>query len=566
MTTSTLNGSNPGDYVIAVTPHDVLFGRGSGPNDHEGNITFRDLVAQRKQEYMATNHRQTKAKIAKSIVDQIFAVNGRFLKKLEPDEAASLGYSSGQDVYQVVEDDTVMEKAKQALRQNRNREDGAVSPRPPAKAAVTASSFPPSGLTPDSAGGGVPIFQPLGAADYGATTAAAAASMSANDARTTGISRHLHHDYAMTPNIAAAPSDDSLGNNFGMYDDQQLQQPLYMESDGYATYTTTLDDPEEDLTFGGGRAGGGGRGNPFNNTVVPAAGGPRRGSLLGGRKGDAAVAVGGGRRDSIQLADVWRRDSMMGLGKAAESMQMSELMESFKGMSTSGELNASTDTIGTIDNLAGMGGLSTAHMSGMSNMSAMSMGSMTSLFRSTPEWTSASLRNGSSFGGPPGVERAPSNDDMKRGPSGMNDSAYWGGGGGGVGGAAGRPNLPSHASERRTSFDIHSPMFRGQLEGSSSLLRAPLEGSSAAMLRGPLEGSSTMSFRSVGGPSSGSTPPRTHPSVTGIGYSNQQAVFDINNAASPASSPLESPPQQYQQQYAYPGRIVPGKRDDERQL
>ena len=55
-------GQTEGEFVTELRPCDVLFGRGSGPNDHEGNIRFRQLVAERKQEYLATNHRQTKAK------------------------------------------------------------------------------------------------------------------------------------------------------------------------------------------------------------------------------------------------------------------------------------------------------------------------------------------------------------------------------------------------------------------------------------------------------------------------------------------------------------------------
>lgn len=102
----------PGTYVTELRPCDVLFGRGSGPNDHEGNVRFRQFVAARKTEYMATNHRQTKTNIAREIVNQ---VEGNFLKKVEASEA---GFPVGTDVYEVVDDDTVMEKAKQALRQN----------------------------------------------------------------------------------------------------------------------------------------------------------------------------------------------------------------------------------------------------------------------------------------------------------------------------------------------------------------------------------------------------------------------------------------------------------------
>ncbi|KAL7559101.1 hypothetical protein ACA910_017513 [Epithemia clementina (nom. ined.)] len=124
------------DIVTKLGPFDVLFGRGSGPNDHEGNIRFRKLVAERKEEYMATNHRMTKAKIAREIVDAVLRENGRFLKKIEPEEAKVVGLPEGLDAWTSVDDDTIMEKAKQALRQNTNKNKG--QPDPIQKYAVPA--------------------------------------------------------------------------------------------------------------------------------------------------------------------------------------------------------------------------------------------------------------------------------------------------------------------------------------------------------------------------------------------------------------------------------------------
>jgi len=125
------------ECVLEVMTDDVLLGRGSGPNDHVGNIKFRDLVHERKAEYLSTNHRQTKAMIAKDIVDQVYARGGRFLKKLsavesdkmlprlladrnamDDSENDSAGNPGACDVYQIQKHATVMEKAKQALRQN----------------------------------------------------------------------------------------------------------------------------------------------------------------------------------------------------------------------------------------------------------------------------------------------------------------------------------------------------------------------------------------------------------------------------------------------------------------
>jgi hypothetical protein len=115
--------SDPAQFVTVVHANDVLFGRGSGPNDHDGNIKFRDMVAMRKGEYMSTNHRQTKATIAKEVVGSVYQVQGRFLKRLEAAELQKLGFPASTEIYQIVDDATVMEKAKQALRQNRDKRD-----------------------------------------------------------------------------------------------------------------------------------------------------------------------------------------------------------------------------------------------------------------------------------------------------------------------------------------------------------------------------------------------------------------------------------------------------------
>jgi len=329
-------------YVTVVHPNDVLFGRGSGPNDHEGNIKFRDLVSQRKTEYMATNHRQTKAKIAKAIVDTVFNSNGRFLKKLENAELLKLGFQTGMDVYSIVDDDTVMEKAKQALRQNRdkNSASGSVSVAKNAKEAVAAvhNSMPPP-------------KPPVAPNSYGAA-ANLDFSPEPIPLNSSGGGHHGHHPHHGVPPVPAF-SGGVVNPHHHPQQQQQQQQPqqsFYTDSDGYATYTTTLDDPEDQTLF---------------NNRPPT--GNRRGSLLGARKD-------GSRRESIQLGEVWRRDSMMGM--KGESMQMSELMESFKAMSTQGELNSSADTIGTIDNFGG-----NAQMSGISNMSMVSMSSGISLFK-----------------------------------------------------------------------------------------------------------------------------------------------------------------------------------------
>lgn len=156
------------ECVLEVMSDDVLLGRGSGPNDHIGNIKFRDLVHERKAEYLSTNHRQTKALIAKDIVDQVYGRGGRFLKKLSPAEAAKMlpkllaknglddaendradSEKSGPcDVYQIQKHATVMEKAKQALRQNQRN----ASPDMPESRGVSSNKGQESSARRDSMG------------------------------------------------------------------------------------------------------------------------------------------------------------------------------------------------------------------------------------------------------------------------------------------------------------------------------------------------------------------------------------------------------------------------------
>jgi len=111
-------GSGDDRFVTdSINQFDVVIGRGSGPYDQLGNIHFRDLVARRKLEYLSLKPRDSKMKnkIAQEIVDAVRSKGGRFLKKISVDNQRN------GDVYELVDDErTVLEKAKQALRQNRS--------------------------------------------------------------------------------------------------------------------------------------------------------------------------------------------------------------------------------------------------------------------------------------------------------------------------------------------------------------------------------------------------------------------------------------------------------------
>ena len=112
--------------VRSLRPSDVLCGRGSGPNDHPGNIAFRQIILSRKVDYMTAKARTDKARIAQEIVDRVergcgASEPGRFLRKMQAEELKERGYDREDDVWVVADRATALEKAKQALRQNRDK-------------------------------------------------------------------------------------------------------------------------------------------------------------------------------------------------------------------------------------------------------------------------------------------------------------------------------------------------------------------------------------------------------------------------------------------------------------
>lgn len=135
------------EYVRTPQRYDVLFGRGSGPNDHEGNVLFRSLVKERKAEYMATNHRQTKATIAHEVVEHIRLKSGRFLKKADVKDLRRLGLDEDDEVWCRVPEKQIMEKAKQALRQ---KEETITSDNKKASPAATQKKKSPPPSEPTS--------------------------------------------------------------------------------------------------------------------------------------------------------------------------------------------------------------------------------------------------------------------------------------------------------------------------------------------------------------------------------------------------------------------------------
>jgi hypothetical protein len=501
--------------ITVLQPKDVLFGRGSGPNDHKGNIKFRELVSAHKAEYMATNNRQNKAKIARSIVDTVYAMNGRFLKKAEPADMRSMGIPHGMDVYIAVSDDTVMEKAKQALRQNREMKKKDDSPLA-APSSADVSAFPPNPpKQPDLAYGEYDVQDPEPIPLLAQKPAMAAYHTPEMVVNPLDNYAEEEAQFATYTTQLIDPDEDTRGLRqpdlvYGKYDVQDpepdpslSQQPplaayhtpgtvrpldtYSAEEAQFTTYTTQLPDPDEDNKESR-------RGSVTRTTMEygPGAAGSRRGSLLGGRR-DAvqsrrdsamsAISTTGSRRESFSTAEVWRRDSMV--GSKANSMEMSDLIGSFRGMSAA-DFNSSSDTVGTIDHMV------------VGNMSAMSMQSVTELFRYD------SNGEGSVKSGDPSSEnqtgplrcRSGSNEMM-----GSSSDLNWG--------SLGTMNPPAQMNTRAS-------ITPGQL---ASLMTGPIENISASqfMSSDDLSGSST-----TGGSSRSAL-------VAGM---NTKPLFDINKSVS----------------------------------
>lgn len=115
--------------VTELNFHDVLMGRGAPAIDNEGNVRMRRLIATRKPEYLAASKRQEKDQIARQVVTTIKSQGGRFLKKVEePEQCHTLGIEEGTDTWMAVDEETVLTKVKQALR-DRSTEDEDPRPR-----------------------------------------------------------------------------------------------------------------------------------------------------------------------------------------------------------------------------------------------------------------------------------------------------------------------------------------------------------------------------------------------------------------------------------------------------
>jgi hypothetical protein len=113
------NKADEESIVLELFAHDVLLGRGTGPNEHQGNKILRSIVAKFQEEYDTSPSRKGRHDVAIKTLEEIKKNQGRFLER-----AASLESSSGEDEdkgsvrYLQVNDKKAINKIKQAFRYN----------------------------------------------------------------------------------------------------------------------------------------------------------------------------------------------------------------------------------------------------------------------------------------------------------------------------------------------------------------------------------------------------------------------------------------------------------------
>jgi len=106
--------SRPSEGFRNPDAADVLCGRGGGINNHIGNVNFRKMINDRKQEYSVARNKAEKSAIAQEVIDAVWAAGGRFLQRAEK---AELGTVGTEGIWVEVELEKAIAKTGQALRE-----------------------------------------------------------------------------------------------------------------------------------------------------------------------------------------------------------------------------------------------------------------------------------------------------------------------------------------------------------------------------------------------------------------------------------------------------------------
>ena len=107
---------DPDTHIKKPGPNDVLLGRGGGTNNHEGNVSFRALVAEHKIRYLDAT-KVDKPKVAREVVKLWRAMEppGRFLARVSG--TGPITTRNEDALWYDVGDKKAREKASQCLRE-----------------------------------------------------------------------------------------------------------------------------------------------------------------------------------------------------------------------------------------------------------------------------------------------------------------------------------------------------------------------------------------------------------------------------------------------------------------
>ena len=136
LTNTTTGNASAGMNIYTATDlrqTDVLLGRGPIIQRYAGNVAFRAHVATRKTEYLEAKHNvSTKQVIAAQVVQHVrqgCSPPGRFLRRIEKAQVVALGYDEKTELWTEAEEATVMEKAKQMLRERPTGDGSGIIPK-----------------------------------------------------------------------------------------------------------------------------------------------------------------------------------------------------------------------------------------------------------------------------------------------------------------------------------------------------------------------------------------------------------------------------------------------------
>lgn len=104
--------------LTSLNEHDVILGRGTGPNNYIGNQNFRNLIDEYRKEYVDAGDTvsDVKSRIASTIFQKIQTRGGRFVKQLKKGRLEGNVYVEGR--WQVAQESVALEKIKQVSNSN----------------------------------------------------------------------------------------------------------------------------------------------------------------------------------------------------------------------------------------------------------------------------------------------------------------------------------------------------------------------------------------------------------------------------------------------------------------